>query len=159
MRLRLISFALTGGLLSGCGSYGLPIVGSYDGYNEVLTGQVVRDRNDDSEIVAVTLNNSGITCEGRLYPPDDGWPNEFPSPTRRCLNRLARGTLACSDGRKLEIDWRATQCRIAYGSGFDRDGGTLQFQVLDNANTADATADMLTAQLAPYPPLPLAASH
>jgi hypothetical protein len=136
-------------------SYGLPIVGSYESYNEVFTGRVVRDLNDDSEVVALQLRNTGATCEGRLHAPDDGWPTEFPIAMRNCLNRLARGTLACSDGRKLELDWRATQCRTAYGEGFDRDGGTIQFMVLDSDDTAAGRAGILTAQLTSYPSLPL----
>jgi hypothetical protein len=137
-------------------SYGLPIVGNYDAYNEVFTGRVVRNLNDDSEMVAVKLANTGVTCEGRLVPPDDGWPTEFPIAMRNCLNRLARGTLECADGRRMELEWRATQCRTAYGEGFDRDGGTVRFMVLDSTETADSRASILTAQLTSYPPLPLA---
>jgi len=150
MKLRLISVGIAAGLLSGCGGlafmnlgmvpavatpavsaaagpvyltgYGLPIVGNYESYNEVFTGRTVRDLGDDSEMVELRLINSGVTCDGRLFPPDDGWPTEWPIGTRNCLNRLVRGTLSCSDGRALELDWRATQCRTAYGQGFDRDG-------------------------------------
>jgi hypothetical protein len=189
MKLRLISIALTAGLLSGCGGLGfmnlavapavatpvvagvdiashpemgprlvgyvVPIVGNYDSYNEVFSGRVTRDLSDDSEVVALVLNNTGVACEGRLYPPDDGWPTEFPLAMRNCLNRLVRGTLTCSDGRELELDWRATQCRTAYGAGFDRDGGTVQFMVLDDGVRAAEKADMLITQLEPFPPLPL----
>jgi len=184
MKLRLISVGVAAGLLSGCGGlgfmnlgmipavatppvsaaagpvyltgYGLPIVGNYESYNEVFTGRTVRDLGDDSEMVELRLINSGATCDGRLFPPDDGWPTEWPIGTRNCLNRLVRGTLSCSDGRALELDWRATQCRTAYGQGFDRDGGTIQFMVLDSAEAAAAKTDILTAQLTSYPPLPLA---
>jgi len=193
MKLRLISIALTAGLLSGCGGLGfmnlamapavatpvvagadiashpeaeprlvgyvVPIVGNYDSYNEVFSGRVARDLSDDSEVVALVMNNTGVACEGRLHPPDDGWPTEFPIATRGCFNRLARGTLTCSDGRKLELDWRATQCRTAYGSGFDRDGGTVQFMVLDDGEEAAAKAKMLITQLETYPPLPLATAR
>ena len=137
-------------------SYGIPIVGNYESYNEVFAGNTVRNLQDDSEMVTLRLLNTGATCEGRLRAPDDGWPTEWPIATRACLNRIARGTLACSDGRELVLDWRATQCQTAYGEGFDRDGGTLRFEVLDNAETAASKAELLTAQLAPYPPLPLA---
>jgi hypothetical protein len=133
-------------------SYGLPIVGNYEAYNEVFTGRVMRNLNDDSE--AVKLANTGVACEGRLSPPDDGWPTEFPIAMRNCLNRLARGTLECADGRRMELDWRATQCRTAYGEGFDRDGGTIHFVVVDSNETAAARARILTAQLTTYPPLP-----
>ena len=136
-------------------SYGLPIVGNYESYNESFTGSVVRNLNDDSEMVALRLTNTGATCEGQLRAPDDGWPTEFPIAMRNCLNRLARGTLTCSDGRNLELDWRATQCRTAYGQGFDRDGGTIQFMVLDSGEAAAARAELLVAQLSTYPPLPL----
>jgi hypothetical protein len=136
-------------------SYGLPIVGNYEAYNEVFTGRVMRNLNDDSEVVAVKLANTGVACEGRLVPPDDGWPTEFPIAMRNCLNRLARGTLECADGRRMELDWRATQCRTAYGEGFDRDGGTIHFVVVDSNETAAARARILTAQLTTYPPLPL----
>jgi hypothetical protein len=107
-------------------------------------------------MVAVKLANTGVTCEGRLVPPDDGWPTEFPIAMRNCLNRLAHGTLECADGRQMELEWRATQCRTAYGEGFDRDGGTVRFMVLDSTETADSRASILTAQLTSYPPLPLA---
>jgi len=159
MKLKLISIALATAALSGCASYGLPVVGHYENYDEVLSGQVVRNLQDDSEMIALTLSNTGVTCEGRLHPPDDGWPNEFPYPLRGCLNRLARGTVACSDGRTLELDWRATQCRTAYGSGFDRDGGILRFMVVSDADAADLMAAQLTTQSSPNPPLPVAASH
>lgn len=183
MKLRLISVVAAAGLLSGCAGlgfmnlgmipavgtptvsaaggavhltgYGLPIVGSYESYNEVFTGRTVRDLSDDSEMVAVQLINTGITCDGRLHAPDDGWPTEWPIGTRNCLNRLVRGTLSCSDGRELVLDWRATQCRAAYGQGFDRDGGTIQFAVLDSAEAAAAKTEILTTQLTSYPPLPL----
>jgi hypothetical protein len=105
--------------------------------------------------VTLRLLNTGATCEGQLRAPDDGWPTEWPIGTRNCLNRIARGTLTCSDGRELVLDWRATQCQVAYGEGFDRDGGTLRFEVLDSRETAADKAKMLTAQLSPYPPLPL----
>lgn len=183
MRLRLISIVVVTGLLSGCGglaflnlgaapgvatptvsaaaggsdlmSYGLPIVGSYEGYNEVFAGNTVRNLQDDSELVTVRLLNTGAICEGRLRAPDDGWPTEWPIATRNCLNRIARGTLTCSDGRELILDWRATQCQVAYGEGFDHNGGTLNFNVLDSAEAAANRVELLTAQLAPYPPLPL----
>lgn len=137
-------------------SYGLPIVGSYESYNELFTGSVVRNLNDDSEMVALRLENTGVTCEGSLNAPDDGWPTEFPIAMRNCLNRLARGTLTCSDGRTMELDWRATQCRTAQGDGFDRDGGTIQFMVVESGDAAAAKARILMAQLTSYPPLPLA---
>jgi hypothetical protein len=140
-------------------SYGLPLVGHYESYNEVLYGQVVRSLSDDSEIVALTLANSGATCEGQLFAPDDGWPTEFPLAMRNCLNRLARGTLSCSDGRSLVLEWRATQCQKAYGAGFDRAGGTIQFEVLETSEAAVAKANLLMAQLSPYPTLPLAGSR
>ena len=159
MKLRLISIAFVAAMSAGCASYRLPVVGHYDTYSEVLTGEVTRDLQDDSEIVALTLDSSAVTCEGRLYPPDDGWPNEFPLPMRGCLNRLARGTLTCSDGRTLELDWRATQCRTAVGAGFDRDGGILHFMVVEDTDAADLMAAQLTTQSSPNPPLPLAASH
>jgi hypothetical protein len=146
-------FVVTGDL----SSYGLPLVGNYESYNEVFAGRVVRNLSDDSEMLAIVMNNTGVTCEGRLNPPDDGWPTEFPLAMRNCLNRLARGTLQCSDGRMLELDWRATQCRTAYGEGFDRDGGTVQFMVLDDGERAAAKAQLLIAQLESYPPLPLPA--
>jgi len=184
MKLRLISIVLAGGLASGCQgglgfmnlamvpavgtpavgaaalgsdlmSYGSPIVGNYESYNEVFAGNTVRNLQDDSEMVTLRLLNTGATCEGHLRAPDDGWPTEWPIGTRNCLNRLARGTLTCSDGRELVLDWRATQCQTAYGEGFDRDGGTLRFEVLDNRETAAEKAKILTAQLTPYPPLPL----
>jgi hypothetical protein len=193
MKLRLISIALTAGLLSGCGglgfmnlavapavatpvvagagvashpdkgpqltSYVVPIVGNYESYNEVFSGRVTRDLSDDSEVVSIVMTNTGLACEGRLYPPDDGWPTEFPLAMRTCLNRLVQGTLTCSDGRTLELDWRATQCLTAYGAGFDRDGGTLQFMVLDDGVRAAEKAELLITQLEPYPPLPLAAAR
>ena len=38
-------------------SYGLPIVGNYESYNASFTGSVVRNLNDDSEMVALRLTN------------------------------------------------------------------------------------------------------
>jgi len=134
---------------------GVPTVGHYESFNEVIVGRVNRNLSDDSEELDLRLVNSGVTCSGKLFPPDDGWPTEWPIATRNCLNRIASGTLTCSDGRELVLDWRATQCRVAYGEGFDRDGGTLRFEVLDNRETAAEKAKLLTAQLTPYPPLPL----
>jgi hypothetical protein len=134
---------------------GVPTVGHYENYNEVIIGRVNRNLSDDTEELDLRLANSGVTCSGKLFPPNDGWPTEWPIATRNCLNRIARGTLTCSDGRELVLDWRATQCRIAYGEGFDRDGGTIRFEVLDSAETAASKAQLLTAQLSPYTPLPL----
>ena len=183
MKLRLTSIVLAGGLASGCQGLGfmnlamaprvgipavaaasldselitygdVSIVGHYESYNEILAGHTVRSLTDESERVALRLLNTGATCEGTLRAPDDGWPTEWPLAFRNCLNRVARGTLKCSDGRELVLDWRATQCRVAYGEGFDRNGGTLRLEVFDNAETAANRAKMLTAQLSPYPPLP-----
>lgn len=134
---------------------GIPVVGHYESYNEVIVGRVNRNLRDDGEELELRLVNTAVTCSGKLFPPDDGWPVEWPLAVRNCLNRVARGTVACSDGRELELGWRATQCRTAYGQGFDRDGGTIQFMVLDSDGTAAGMAGTLTAQLTSYPSLPL----
>lgn len=138
---------------------GIPVVGHYESFNEVIVGRVNRNLSDDSEELAVRLVNSDVTCNGKLFPPDDGWPVEWPIALRNCLNRIARGTLACSDGRELVLDWRATDCRVAYGSGFDENGGVLQFSVDDDEEVAETRYMNLMAQLEPYPPLPLAAAR
>jgi hypothetical protein len=59
----------------------------------------------------------------------------------------------------LTLRWRATECRTAYGSGFDRDGGPLTFVVGLDPQKAMAQADRLATQLEPYPPLPMAAAR
>ena len=78
---------------------------------------------------------------------------------RNCLNRLARGTVECSDGRQLVLDWRATDCQVAFGTGFDKDGGIVQFSVIGDEEKARTSRLNLAAQLEPYPPLPLAVSR
>ena len=139
-------------------TYTVKVVGNYETYNEVLLGDVGRSLRDGTELMRVTLRNSGATCTGALTSADD-WPNELPDPVGACLNRIASGTLQCDDGRVLTLRWRATECRTAYGSGFDRDGGTLTFIVGLDPEKATAQAETLAAQLAPYPPLPMAAAR
>lgn len=136
-------------------SYNVKLVGNYEAFNEVFVGDVGRSLRDGTEIVRLTLRSSGTTCSGVLRSADD-WPNELPDPLGVCLSRIANGTVQCADGRELTLSWRATECRTAYGSGFDRDGGTVTFIVgLDDQKVA-AQADQLALQLSPYPPLPTA---
>lgn len=136
---------------------GVPLVGNYETFNEIIVGRVQRNLSDDSEEVRLLMKNSGVACAGKLRAPDDGWPTEWPLALRNCLSLVANGALACSDGRELMLNWRATECRMAYGSGFDRDGGTLVFNVMADEEKAIAASDRLAAQLSPYPPLPMAA--
>ena len=143
------------GLLKGLKS-GIPLVGNYETYNEVLVGRVQRNLSDDSEEVNLVLRNSGVRCAGKLHAPDDGWPTEWPLALRNCLSLTAQGSLRCSDGRELALNWRATECRTAFGSGFDRDGGTLVFTLTADENRAAATSDLLAVQISPFPPLPTA---
>lgn len=135
-------------------SPGIPLVGNYETYNEVIVGRVQRNLTDDSEEIRLLMRNSGVTCFGKIFAPDDGWPTEWPLALRNCLNRTANGTVSCSDGRELALRWRATECRTAYGSGFDREGGTLVFRVMADEQKAAAASDTLAAQLSPYPTLP-----
>jgi hypothetical protein len=135
-------------------SAGIPLVGNYETYSEVIVGRVQRNLTDDGEELRLLLRNSGVACSGKMFPPDDGWPIEWPLALRNCLNRVANGTVSCSDGRELAVRWRATECRSAYGSGFDRDGGTFVFRVMADDQQATAASNVLAAQLSPYPALP-----
>lgn len=132
------------------------MVGNYDSHNEVFVGDVSRRLQDGVEVVQFTLRNAGATCSGVMEHQDD-WPNELPDPLGTCLSRIAKGSAQCSDGRELALSWRATECRTAFGTGFDRDGGTVTFLLgFDDAQAA-AQAEKLAVQLSPFPPLPLVA--
>ncbi|MCU0767486.1 MAG: hypothetical protein MUE39_08945 [Gammaproteobacteria bacterium] len=129
------------------------IVGNYDNYNEVFVGDASRRLLDGLELVQFTLRNSGVTCNGVMEHQDD-WPNELPDPMGVCLSRIAKGSVQCTDGRELALTWRATECRTAFGTGFDRNGGTLTFLLgFDDAQAA-VQADKLAVQLSPFAPLP-----
>jgi hypothetical protein len=73
---------------------------------------------------------------------------------RNCLSRTARGALQCTDGRELALDWRSPECRLAYGTGFDRSGGNLYFTVGLEPDEAASQYERLAVQLTPYPGLP-----
>ncbi len=137
------------------GTYGMTLVGYYTTYNEVFIGEVARNLNTDAEEVVLELRNSGVRCSGELYAPDDGWPKEWPLGLRNCLSRTARGTLQCSDGRELALDWRSPECRLAYGTGFDKSGGDLRFTVGLQSDEASSQYERLAVQLTTYPGLPV----
>lgn len=177
MKLKLISLAVAVAALAGCSpklavvpatlaapatalwgatdptSYKVNLVGNYETYNEVFVGTVGRSLRDGTELVRFELRSTGATCAGVLRSADD-WPNELPDPIGACLSRIASGSVQCSDGRELTLNWRATECRTAYGSGFDRDGGTVTFLVGLDDKKAAAQAEQLGIQLSQYPPLP-----
>jgi hypothetical protein len=134
-------------------TYTAKVVGNYENYNELFVGDIGRSLRDGVELVRLDMRNSGATCTGAMRHADD-WPNELPDPLGVCLSRIANGAVKCTDGRELTLSWRATECRTAHGSGFDRDGGTVTFIIgLDDRKT-EAQAAMLANQLSPYPPLP-----
>jgi hypothetical protein len=132
----------------------MTLVGHYTAYNEVFIGEVARNLNTDAEEVVLELRNTGVRCSGELQAPDDGWPKELPLAMRNCLSRTARGTLQCTDGRELALDWRAPECRVAYGTGFDKSGGDLLFTVGLASDDAASQYERLAVQLTPYPGLP-----
>jgi hypothetical protein len=136
------------------GTYGMTMVGHYTTYNEVFIGEVARNLSTDAEEVFLELRNTAASCSGELYAPDDGWPKEWPLGMRNCLSRTARGVLKCSDGRELELEWRSPECRVAYGTGYDKSGGMLRFTVGLKSDEALSQYDRLAVQLTPYPGLP-----
>jgi hypothetical protein len=121
MRARLGVLALL--LLAACSRIDepgpFPVVGKFDDYNEVLSG----DFRIGPPLAYITARamNAGFFCEGvGRYT----YRNVF---SRDCSGWSGLAVLDCNNGRRLIGDWRARTCTSGEGTGTDDTGARFSF--------------------------------
>lgn len=102
------------GLLSGCTSK-YPVVGRFDGSDELFRGMVVSRTMTGWGSLEVEGVQSGTKCVGRSSI-------RFAPPGER-----GKMILDCRDGRRVEVNYRVTQWGRGYGSGKDQSGNRFRF--------------------------------
>ena len=112
-----------------------PVVGKFDDYNEVLSG----DFRVDPPLAYITARarNAGFYCEGvGRYT----YRNAF---SRDCAGWAGLAVLECDNGRRLIGDWRARTCTSGEGTGTDDTGARFSFAL--GMSQAEAQQYLATA--------------
>lgn len=112
-----------------------PVVGKFDDYNEVLSG----DFRVDPPLAYITARarNAGFYCEGiGRYT----YRNLF---SRDCAGWGGLAVLECNNGRRLIGDWRARTCTSGEGTGTDDAGARFSFAL--GMSQAEAQQYLATA--------------
>lgn len=102
------------GILSGC-TFKYPVVGRFDGSDELFRGMVVSRTMTGWGSLEVEGVQSGTKCVGRSSI-------RFAPPGER-----GKMILDCRDGRRVEVNYRVTQWGRGYGSGKDQSGNRFRF--------------------------------
>lgn len=96
-----------------------PVVGKFDDYNEVLSGEFRVD--PPLAYITARARNAGFFCEGvGRYT----YRNLF---SRDCSGWSGLAVLECNNGRRLIGDWRARTCTSGEGTGTDDTGARFSF--------------------------------
>lgn len=141
--------------LTGCTTT-LPLVGSFDDYNEVFLGTVNSDLMTGTSTIAAKGKNSGITCSGGSVvthvPASNYLAGAFMIPY--CAGQTGVAQLSCSDGRRVDATWTAESCSSGYGEGLDSSNARFQFAFGLSEQDAEARFKKAEKVVAAKPELP-----
>lgn len=113
----IILLALTA--LQGC-SYKYPVVGAFDGFNEVFIGTVNQNSANGTAYIEVESKNSGVKGRGSsrvTYIPAFSMGG----------NQRGEADLTFDDGRNVKAHWTSKSLTSGFGSGHDQFGNSFQF--------------------------------
>jgi S1-C subfamily serine protease len=124
----------------------------YDAYREVLVGAAHARGALQGGFLDVTSRTGHRRCVGpvrpRIVPPEVDVPS-------RCDGLVGLGTLSCSDGREIAVEWRSEEiCGTGYGQGQDDEGREVHMAYGGSPRRAEAIAEEALAQLESLPALP-----
>jgi S1-C subfamily serine protease len=118
MRFAVVAPALLLSALAGCAQY--KVVGAFDDYNEIFVGDVDANLLLGGGTIRARGEVTGMTCEGTAHLTSIPWHGA-------CHGQRGKALLTCSDGRRIESEYRSESCTTGSGVGEDDRGNTFVF--------------------------------
>jgi hypothetical protein len=132
-------------LLSGCGT--LPLVGSFENFNEVFVGKVHWNGFFGTSRIEVEGKNTGAKGKG------SSWVTYIP-PTLSCEGQKGEALLTLDDGRVVKAQWVGLSCTSGWGTGTDQGGNEFTFKFGMNKRETQAEIDRRLQQSKYKPDIP-----
>ena len=109
-------------LIYGCIKY--PVVGSFEGYNEVFLGTVRGNLLTGTGTIEARGKRTNVPCAGTsevTYIPDISYYLPI------CEGQRGIAVLTCDNETIVNANWTATSCTTGYGVGTDQEGRRFTF--------------------------------
>jgi S1-C subfamily serine protease len=116
-----VVFLLLGACTAVYGPGPYPLVGKFDNYDEVLSGDVQIDFSTRDAFITVQGRNSKLYCEGLSQMTHD------PLFSVACKGMVNHARFRCTNGKRLTVDWVASTCASGEGTGTDDTGARFAF--------------------------------